>query len=792
MDRILLFATMLVMTFSFSSCSKDEVVDINRSSDEIAFNAYTSTPTKAKVIDADNFFVFNVYGYRTVTNYSGVTPLITYIDNLPVVREDATKTWTHDGKYYWPIDGTKLQFFAISPLNEQVTEYKTYESSYPTFIYTVNDAGVNQNDLTLSTSLNQEKSAGDLNLEFKHVLSQINFSLKGEADGFIYTVKNVELQNIKNSGKFLFDGTEGLGSWSDQAGKVNYLHTLSSFDIDGKNPKPINNEDKIMILMPQTTSDDAKIKVTYSVIQKLTNTKIFEGFKEVSISSSTWLKNTNVRYILTLPIGGKEITISAEVDKWDDENSEDLFILELNKKDVTISLLENNTEMLITKLIPANDEATYEWVSSDPSVAKVNSTTGEVTAIRLGSAIITVTAKIGEKILDTATCNVTVVGNIIFEDAVFKEELFKITPSIDTSGDGEISVSEAGAYEGVLDFDYKNITNIEEIKYFTKISELSLNVIESLTKIDVSKNIALEKLDCALTGISTLDVSNNINLTFLYCSNTNIDVLDVSNNTLLKTLRCSHTNIATLDLSNNKSLALLDIQANKNIKTIDISNNKDLIQLNISNLDISTIEISDKQSLLNLYCVGSSISTLDVSNNALLRSLYCGNTDISVLDVSKNENLNILNCSDMDINVLDVSKNLKLTNLDCGSMKNISELDIAKNINLTSLNCNGMDISTLDLSNNKLLKYLYCDDMDISVLDVSNHVYLEEFSCKNCLNLSGSGAVVGQLDISSSPGIYNFDCRNTPEIKSFLVESSIDINNLPSRWLGIGGRPITQ
>ncbi|MBE9487681.1 MAG: fimbrillin family protein, partial [Bacteroidetes bacterium] len=54
MKKTLLFAIILAMA-TFSSCSKDEVIDVNRNSDKMSFGAHVGSATKAVVTDATNF-----------------------------------------------------------------------------------------------------------------------------------------------------------------------------------------------------------------------------------------------------------------------------------------------------------------------------------------------------------------------------------------------------------------------------------------------------------------------------------------------------------------------------------------------------------------------------------------------------------------------------------------------------------------------------------------------------------------------------------------------------------------
>ncbi|MBE9488613.1 MAG: fimbrillin family protein [Bacteroidetes bacterium] len=694
MKKTLLFASLLAIA-TFSSCSKNETLNVNKTQNEIGFNAYTNSPTKAEIISSTNFNEFNVYGYRTTDAYNGEGDLIPYFKNLGITREDENRPWTHADKYYWPINDEKLQFFAISPLNELVTNYNISSESYPSFNYTIGTEGDNQKDLIVSNLLNQEKpnEGGEINLNFKHVLSQINFSLKGEVDNFEYKITKIELQYVKNSGKFTFDETSGV--WSDQAGTTTYTHNLTDFIIKGTTLTPLNDIDKTFILLPQTTTKNAKIKVTYSVIETATNTEIFNSSKEVNVSSTTWAKNSNIRYNLTLPVGGEEMTFTAEINDWNKETNKELSIFELNKTDLSINIGE--TEKLTTKLFPANENATYSWDSRNPAIATV--TDGVITAISKGTTIISVTT--GEQ---TIICYVTVIPKpISIPDPYFKQAL--INANFDRNRDNEISITEALNIQ-TLNLSKKNIKSLKGIENFTELTKLNCNETK-ISSLDVSKNSKLTSLSCDKTAITSLNVSKNLNLTYLHCNETAISSLDVSKNTKLTSLSCSINKIPVLNVDNNIKLTLLHCSDTK-IASLNINNNIDLTDLSCSETDVTSLDVSKNINLKSLYCYSTDIASLDLSKNPVLESISCSSTDITSLDISNNIEINDISCDNTTISTLDLSKITKLQCLICSST-DISSLNLNNNINLSYFSCYNTDITSLDISKNTALTFFNCD-----------------------------------------------------------------------------------
>ncbi|MBE9488615.1 MAG: fimbrillin family protein [Bacteroidetes bacterium] len=749
MKKTLLIAILMTMT-TFLSCTKNEIVNINQT-DEIIFNAYTNSPTKAEIIDTKNFSEFNIYSYITADKYLGASDLgKAYINNSHYIKDDASKIWKHSDKYYWPINNEKIHFFAVSPLSNLISNYQTSINSYPSFDYTVEEKISTQKDLVISSLLNQTKYErdGNINLKFKHALSQINFSIKGEANNFKYKVTNIELLNIKNKGKFTFNSTEEFGTWNEQSGTAIYTLNLDNFIVDGIESKPLSKENETLILMPQKKTTNAKIKISYSIMQALTNTEIFKGDKEVDISSIIWDKNSNIRYTLTLPLDGNEITFDTEVSDWEDKTNKEFSVIKLNKGSITI--MQTKTETLTANLSPKNTESSFIWTSNNESVATVDAN-GVITAIAKGNAIITVKALNTKKeILAKAECNVGVNDIINFKDKIFKSLLLN-NPKVNIISDDEISINEAKNIRE-LDISNKNIESLEGIQYFENLSTFTCSNNPLLKSIDLSNNLNLFNLYC-FSGISSVNLNNNTKLVEVIFYDTKLTSLDLSNNKNLISFRYIGDGITSLDISNNKKLntffydgkgiTSIDLSENKeltllyfiniNLKTLDISNNENLGECICRETGLKTIDISNNKLLYNIDCSSTDISSLDISNNTALESINYIQTGITSLDVSNCENLTSLSCAFTGTSSIDVSKNTKLNTLICFNTK-IESLDIKNNTELTRLNCINTEITSLDINKNTKLNSLKCSNTKIASLDISNNILLTELECDSYKN----------------------------------------------------------
>ena len=150
----------------------------------------------------------------------------------------------------------------------------------------------------------------------------------------------------------------------------------------------------------------------------------------------------------------------------------------------------------------------------------------------------------------------------------------------------------------------QNIYDLTGIEYFTTLTKLNCSN-NSLSKLDLSHNNALEELVCSYNGLTILDVKHNTALTTLNCSGNDLSALDLSNNTALVELVCSDNKLTKLDLSHNAALTTLNCSRN----------------------DLSVLDLSNNTALEELVCSDNKLTKLDLSHNAALTSVFYQGND---------------------------------------------------------------------------------------------------------------------------------------------------------------------
>ena len=130
--------------------------------------------------------------------------------------------------------------------------------------------------------------------------------------------------------------------------------------------------------------------------------------------------------------------------------------------------------------------------------------------------------------------NVFAGEDVAIDATNFPDDNFRayVSDNFDQNNDGFLQDSEISAVTRI-DVAKKNITSLKGVEYFTKLTQLICKN-NSLTSLDVSKNIELEYLWCSINPLEELNVSKNLALSILICEETSLTTIDVSKNLALQ------------------------------------------------------------------------------------------------------------------------------------------------------------------------------------------------------------------------------------------------------------------
>ena len=254
---------------AMTSCSQDEVLEVKK--DAITFGTYADNASRATITTTNSMTNFKVYGVHydgTPTTYSS------YIDGLVCERATTGTSWVnHDSGYYWPM-GT-MDFYAVSPSDNIITmgtlgAVAANEAQIKDYVITDAATG-NVEDLLYAVTVGETKKAEDVQLNFKHALSQIAFNVKVASDftqSVTLEVKSISIVNVLNKGTFAYPKAATTTSesasdallWtpaSDAVAKT-YTITPTSYTVAySKGTAAEGGETASMLLMPQAIDASA-------------------------------------------------------------------------------------------------------------------------------------------------------------------------------------------------------------------------------------------------------------------------------------------------------------------------------------------------------------------------------------------------------------------------------------------------------------------------------------------------------------------------------------------------------
>ena len=206
-----------------ASCSKNEVVEVNRDGDEISFNVVAGNATKAADIYCNNN---KPSGFTVYAESDGKT----YINGDRIVSTDGGNTWVNEsGTRFWPNE-SKVDFYAVE--NGTITwNPDAAEGTAPASIanFEVSTAVASQKDLLYSVKMDQTKgetaeTTSPVTLNFRHALSQIVFNAKNTNANLYVEISGVSVVNVGNKNTFAFptDDTDNNMVDADHDGSFNY------------------------------------------------------------------------------------------------------------------------------------------------------------------------------------------------------------------------------------------------------------------------------------------------------------------------------------------------------------------------------------------------------------------------------------------------------------------------------------------------------------------------------------------------------------------------------------------
>lgn len=328
MKKILLAVT---AALAITGCSQNEEFDNAAQNAEIGFTSIVKKSTRSTETTTDNHLTFTVSSYVTDVAFNGSGSLGTaYMDRISYTKENASANWatTDDGTYYWPSikSGKMMQFFAY-PTTEPTT-YTLPATGYPSISFAVNATPADQTDLVVAHAANVTSETdgvnnGTLTLDFKHVLTRVNFAFIPADPSLTYNVTKISIADvIGGTGKYTFNAGDGEWNLDGATTGVPYEYTIKQSETKevGKEYYSLAAENASWMLLPQKVNGKV-ITIEYSTKQG--ELEVFSGSKTVTLpDNAEWKVGQNVLYVLTLPAGATNAQLDTKVSGWNETSEE--------------------------------------------------------------------------------------------------------------------------------------------------------------------------------------------------------------------------------------------------------------------------------------------------------------------------------------------------------------------------------------------------------------------------------------------------------------------------------------
>ena len=238
--------------------------------------------TRGSIKSTTDFYSsFALYGYvyesdKTWANDGRSTYVDSDISGIEMTK-GSDNIWKASS-VYWPGASKKATFFAVAP--NSANSSVTANQGGPQITYTVPQDVSRQEDFLIAKSQEDVTCDGKNapSLEFNHALAAIKF-VKGDNLGDFTSISNVEISGVYNKGT--------LSSFDNPAWTIDETVT---------NTYTISELSNVLFLMPQTFTDDAEIKVTFS---KGSNPQEFTA-KLKDVNNTSWQAGHQYTYELSV------------------------------------------------------------------------------------------------------------------------------------------------------------------------------------------------------------------------------------------------------------------------------------------------------------------------------------------------------------------------------------------------------------------------------------------------------------------------------------------------------------
>lgn len=257
---------------------------------------------------------FGAYAFHSTADWSESYTPATYMDKVDISLVDGD--WKNkDRSYHWPKTG-KLSFVCYSPYEVSATGVSaTATKGIKIDGFTATNDLTKQVDLmTMDVLKDQTKDGGKVEAAFKHILSQIVFTVAPKED-LSKSVESITLDGLvlkavdTKANYAQTDWTVASGAWSNHSEELDYTFLTAPQSVSVSSTTAVN-VGNAAIVIPQTCAG-YKLLVSYTITYHGGAKDVMKDV-EVTIATAKWDKG--LKYVYNLQIGlGSEIIFTPSV-----------------------------------------------------------------------------------------------------------------------------------------------------------------------------------------------------------------------------------------------------------------------------------------------------------------------------------------------------------------------------------------------------------------------------------------------------------------------------------------------
>lgn len=320
MKKILLGVAAFALLLATPGCNNETTEKANTNDGQIKFQTYLGKQINSRASE------MNLAGLKTAANSeANAIPVYAYKNDTttPAWREfdiyyNATDdVWTYGQPVLQP--GFDLIYTSVHPATG-ITQAGS-GSAGVTFDYTV-PAAASQVDLI--AAYHEATGDNDIDLLYKHVLSQVNFELQN-VENLKITINSIEFAGILSKGTYTF-GT-GWGATANTAATYAYDLSGTTFPTDGtitESKTTLKTATNALMLMPQEFTDDsATFTINFTLEDMSGSSTPLVANKTATIllkefDTTTWVAGKRYLYLIdfTNYFADNFINFTVDVSDW--------------------------------------------------------------------------------------------------------------------------------------------------------------------------------------------------------------------------------------------------------------------------------------------------------------------------------------------------------------------------------------------------------------------------------------------------------------------------------------------